>query len=102
MRVEIAIAKYTPIDSMLAEAVAVIAASSVLAIGKRVRGAAAERVPLRPRILLQVGVLIGGEVLVGRGIVARARMVQERSYADISNIRIINTRILYLLSRYFS
>jgi len=52
MRVEIAITKYTPIDSMLAEAVAVIAAPSVLAIGKRVRGVAAEQVPLRPRVLL--------------------------------------------------
>ena len=55
---------------MLAEAVAVIAASSVLAIGERVRGAAVERVPLRPYVLLRVGVLIGGEVLVGGGVVA--------------------------------
>ena len=101
MRAEIAIAKYTLIDSVLAEAVVVIVVPSVLAIGKRVRGAAVERVPLRPRILLRVGVLIGGEVLVG-GVVARAGIVRERSYIDISNIRIINTRILYLLSRRFS
>jgi len=50
---------------MLAEAVAVIAAPGVLAIGERVGGAAAERVPLRPRVLLRVGVLIGGKVLIG-------------------------------------
>jgi hypothetical protein len=74
----------------------------VLAISKRVRGAAVERVPLRPYILLQVGVLIGGKVLVGGGIVARMGIVREQSYADISNIRIINTRILYLLNRRFS
>ena len=55
---------------MLAEAVAAIAVPSVLVIGERVRGAAVEQVPLRPYILLQVGVLIGGEVLVGGGIVA--------------------------------
>jgi hypothetical protein len=54
------------------EAAAVIAASGVLAISKRVRGAAVEQVPLRPCVLLQVGVLIGGEVLVGGGVVARA------------------------------
>ena len=52
MRVEIAIAKYTLIDSMLVEVVAVIVVPSVLAISKRVRGAAAERVPLRPHVLL--------------------------------------------------
>jgi len=52
MRIETAIAKYTPTDSVLAEVVAVIAAPSVLAIGKKVKGAAAERVPLRPRVLL--------------------------------------------------
>jgi len=86
---------------VLAEAVVVIAAPGVLAISKRVRGAAVERVPLRPRILLRVGVLMGGEVLVGGGVVAWAEMVGERNYADISNIRIINTRILYLLSRRF-
>jgi len=74
------------------EAVAAIAAPSVLAIGKRVRGVAAEQVPLRPRVLLQVGVLIGGEVLVGGGgVVAQAGMVRERSYIDISYIHIINT-----------
>ena len=75
---------------------------SVLVIGKRVRGAAVERVPLRPYVLLQVGVLIGRKVLVGEGVVARTGIVRERSYTDISNIRIINTRILYLLSRRFS
>ena len=63
----------------------------MLVISKRVKGAAIERVPLRPYVLLQVGVLIAGEVLVGGGVVARAGMVRERSYADISNIRIINT-----------
>jgi hypothetical protein len=60
---------------VLVEVVVVIAVPSVLAIGKRVRGAAVERVPLRPCVLLQVGVLIGGEVLVGGGVVARAGMV---------------------------
>jgi len=95
------IAEYTPTDSVLAEAVAATAAPGVLVIGKRVGGAAVKRVPLRPRILLRVGVLMGGEVLVGGGVVAWAGMVRERSYADISNIRIINTRISYLLSRRF-
>ena len=52
MCVETAIAKYTLTDSMLAEAVAVIAVPSVLVTGKRVRGAAAEWVPLWPRVLL--------------------------------------------------
>ena len=46
MRAETAIAKYTLTDSVLVEVVAAIAAPSVLAIGKRVRGVAAERVPL--------------------------------------------------------
>jgi hypothetical protein len=77
MRTEIAIAKYTLIDLALAEAVAVIVAPSVLAIGKRVRGAAVERVPLRPCVLPQVGVLIGRKVLVGGGIVARMGIVRE-------------------------
>ena len=77
MHAEIAIAKYTLIDLMPAEAVVAIAAPSVLAIGERVRGAAVERVPLRPCVLLRVGVLIGGEVLVGGGVVARAGMVRE-------------------------
>ena len=66
--------------------VAETAAPSMLAIGERVRGVVVERVPLRPCILLQVE----GEVLVGGGVVARAGMVQKQSYADISNIRIIN------------
>ena len=34
------------------EAVAVIAVPGVLIIGERVRGAAVERIPLRPRVLL--------------------------------------------------
>ena len=67
---------------MLAEAVVVIVVSGVLVIGKRVRGVAVERVPLRPCVLLQVGVLIAGEVLVGGGVVARAGIVRERSYTD--------------------
>ena len=70
MRVETAIAEYTLIDPVPAEAVAAIVAPGVLAIGERVRGAAVERVPLRPCVLLRVGVLMGGEVLVGGGIVA--------------------------------
>jgi hypothetical protein len=74
----------------------------VLVIGERVRGAVVERVPLRLYVLLRVGVLIGGEVLVRGGVVARVGIVRERSYADISNIRIIKTWILYLLSRRFS
>ena len=82
--------------------VAVIAAPSVLVIAKRVRGAVVERVPLRPCVLLRVGVLIGGEVLVGGGVIAQAGMVRERSYADISNIRINKMRIAYIFSRYFS
>ena len=45
---------------------------------------------------------MGGEVLVGGGVVMRAGIVRERSYADISNIRIIEIRIVYLLSRCFS
>jgi len=78
MRIKTAIAKYTPTDPMLAEAAAAIAAPSVLAISKRVRGAAAEQVPLRPRVLLQVGVLMGGEVLVRvGGVVAWVGMVRE-------------------------
>jgi len=76
---------------------------SVLVIGKRVKGVTVERVPLWLCVLLQVGVLIGGEVLVGRGsVVTQAEIVRVRSYADISNIYIINTWILYLLSRRFS
>ena len=52
MRIEIVITKYTLTDPALAEAVAVIAAPSVLVIGERVRGAVVERVPLWPYILL--------------------------------------------------
>ena len=102
MRAETAIAEYTPTDPAPAEAAAATAAPGVLAIGERVGGAAVERVPLWPCVLLRVGVLMGGEVLVGGGVVARAGMVRERSYADISNIRIIEMRIAYLLSRCFS
>ena len=46
MRVETAIAKYTLIDLAPVEVVAVTAAPSMLVIGRRVRGAAVERVPL--------------------------------------------------------
>jgi hypothetical protein len=49
---ETAITKYTLTDPVLVEAVAAIVVTSVLVIGKRVRGAAVERVPLRPYILL--------------------------------------------------
>jgi hypothetical protein len=52
MCIEIAIAKYTLTGPVLVEAVVAIVVSSVLAISKRVRGAAVERVPLRPCILL--------------------------------------------------
>jgi hypothetical protein len=50
--IEIVIAKYTLIDPALAEVVAAIVVPSVLAIGERIRGAAVERVPLRPCVLL--------------------------------------------------
>jgi len=62
---------------VLAEAVIVTVAPGVLVISKRVKGVAVERVPLRPCVLLQVGVLIAGEVLVGGGVVARAGIVRE-------------------------
>ena len=75
MRIKIAITKYTPTDPVLAEAVAATTVSSVLAIGKRVKGVAVKQIPLRPYILLRVGVLIRGKVLVREGIVARAKMV---------------------------
>jgi len=52
MRAEIAITEYTLIDSVPAEVVAATAAPGVPAISERVGGAAAERVPLRPRVLL--------------------------------------------------
>ena len=102
MRVKTAITKYTPTDLILAEAAAATVAPGMLAIGKRVKGVAVKQVPLWPYILLRVEVLIGGEVLVKRGVVAQARIVQEQSYIDISNIRIIKMRIAYLLNRYFS
>ena len=97
------ITKYTPIFPVPVE-VAVVAAvvPSVLVIGERVGGVTAERVLLWSCVLLRVGVLMGGEVLVGGGVVAWAGMVRVRSYADISNIYIINTWILYLLSKRFS
>jgi hypothetical protein len=60
---------------VLAEAVVVIAVLGVLAIGERIRGAVVERVPLRRCVLLQVGALIGGEVLVGGGVVVWAGIV---------------------------
>ena len=86
---------------MLAGVVGVLGAVlGVPGISERVGGAAAERVPLRLPTLLRVGVLGGGEVSRGGGsVVARAGIVRVRSYADISNIRIVNTWILYLLGR---
>ena len=95
-RAEIAITKYTPTFSILVGVAAVPeAVLGVLGISERVKGAAAERVPLRLRTLLRVGVLGGGEV-------SKGEMVRVRSYIDISNIRIIKMRILYLFSRRFS
>jgi len=73
-------------------AVVLEAALGVLGINKRVKGAAAERMPLRLRILLRVRVL-------GEGEVSRGGIMRVQSYADISNIRITKMRILYLLSR---
>ena len=67
------------------------AAPGVPGISERV-GGAAERVPLRLRTSLRVGVLGGGEV-------SREGMVRVRSYADISNIHIVKMRISYLLGR---
>jgi len=52
MHVEIVITKYTLTDPVLVEAVVATVASGVLVIGERVRGAAVERVPLRPCVLL--------------------------------------------------
>ena len=69
-------AKYTLIYSVLAEAIAVVA-PSVPVIGERVKGAVVERVPLWLCVLLQVGVLMGGEVLVGGGsVVAQVEIVR--------------------------
>ena len=59
-------AEYTPIYSVLVEAIAAVVLS-VPVIGKRVGGAVVERVPLWLCVLLQIGVLIGGEVLVEGG-----------------------------------
>ena len=50
---------------MLAGVIVLEVAPGILGISKRVGGAAIERVPLRLRILLQVGVLGGGEVSRG-------------------------------------
>ena len=52
MRIETVITKYTLIGPVLAEAAAAIVVSGVLAISKRVRGAAVERVPLQLCVLL--------------------------------------------------
>ena len=78
---------------MPAGAAAVLkAALGVPGISKKVERAAAERVPLQPHILLQVGVLKGGEV-------SKGGIVRVQSYIDISNIHIIKMRILYLLNK---
>ena len=69
MRAETAITKYTLTDPVLAEAVAVTAVPSVLAIGKRVKGVVVKQIPLRPYVLLRVKVLIKREVLVRGGVV---------------------------------
>jgi len=69
MRMETAIAKYTLTFSVSAGVVVVLeVVPGVLGISKRVREAAAERVPLRLRISLRVRVLGEGEVS-GRGMV---------------------------------
>jgi len=91
MHVETTIAKYTLTDLVLVKIVATTAVPNVPVIGEKVRGATVEQVPLRPYVLLQIGVLMAGEVLIGGSMVARAGIVQERSYTDISNICIINT-----------
>ena len=64
------IVKYTLTDPVLAEVAVVTAAPGVLVIGERVRGIVVKWVFLRPYILLQVEVLIVGEVLIGGSIVA--------------------------------
>ena len=63
---------------MLAEvAVTLVVVPGVLAISKKVKGVTPKQVPLWPCILLQVGVLIGGEVLVvGGNVVMRAEIMQ--------------------------
>ena len=70
------------------------AAPGVLGISKRVKEIA-EQVPLQLHILLRVGVL--GEKKVPKG-----GVVPGQNYTDISNIYIINMRILYLLNRHSS
>ena len=63
---ETAIAKYTPTFSVpVGAAVVLKVALGVLGINKRVGGAAAEWIPLRLRISLQVRVLGEGEVSRG-------------------------------------
>ena len=73
-------------------AVVLEAVPGVLGISKKVKRAAAEWVPLQLHILLQVGVLEGGEV-------SKGGIVRVQSYIDISNIHIIKMRILYLLNK---
>ena len=66
MHTEIAITKYTLTFSILVGVIVVLeAVLGVLGISKRVEGAATERMPLRLRISLRVGVLGGGEVSRG-------------------------------------
>ena len=62
---EIAIAKYNLIFSILVGVIVLEAVLGVPGISKRVEGAAAEQVPLRLCILLRVEVLGGGEVSRG-------------------------------------
>jgi len=57
-------AEYTLIYFVPAEATIAIA-PNILVISERVKGATVEWVPLWLCVLLQMGVLIGGEVLVG-------------------------------------
>ena len=47
-------------------AAAAVAAPGVLVIGKRVKGVIAERVPPQLRVLLQMGVLMGGGSVVAQ------------------------------------
>ena len=76
---------------------------SVPVIGERVGGAVVKQVLPQLRVLLRVGVLIGGEVLIKReSVVTQTGILQVQNYADISNIYTINTQILYLLYKYFS
>jgi hypothetical protein len=65
MHMEIVITKYTLAFSVLVGVIVLEVVLRILGISKRVGGVAIERVPLRLRILLQVGVLGGGEVFRG-------------------------------------